>query len=340
MFNSYFFCPNFIERQSRITDEFAYDIALNHFYDFMNDSDHKIILDENKFIISLYRKASSDPSLFEKKGTTERLVRYLSSGKVNTDISSHKIFDSELEEFVKLVSHTPTTYHKIIITDQPDEYKPYIDILNISSITILESRLYKQSRNDLRLFYFSYHQLTQDLLKSCKFLASTKATKLEDEYNDYIRDLLKMVGYIVHDQHRSGRSQNSFNNLGELDLVVENAGQDVSIIEALRAKSINRTNIESHYKKLIDNYNPQRLPHTYLVVYYHDGSNFTSFQEKYQEYIESIDGSSMYETKDIKLGRVTLCDTGEGNAIRAFKQAISIDSDPCFCTHILVNLSS
>ncbi|EHY0959466.1 hypothetical protein D8T49_21660 [Vibrio vulnificus] len=293
----------------------------------------------NKFVVSLYRKASTDPKLSHFKGTTERLVRYLNSDKANIDFSSYNIFEDELFEFVKLVTHTPTTFHKIIITDNTNEYLPFIDDLNRSSVTLLSSKDYIKSKTDNRIFNFSHDQLTRDIFKSCRLLAASKATKIEDEYNDYVRDLLKMVGYIVHDQTRSGRSQNSFTNLGELDLSIESSGQDVSIIEALRATGMNRSNIESHYKKLIDNYNPLRLPQTHLITYYYDSNNFSSFKDNYLGYISKLDGSSMSDTKSIILGNLSECDTGEGDAIFAFKQMISVDDQPCSCTHTLVNLS-
>ncbi|PSW39603.1 hypothetical protein [Photobacterium leiognathi] len=339
MYNSYFFCPRFLERQSLSTNEFDYEIVVHWFYEFNDDSIHKLILDMNKFIISLYRKTSTDPNLSHFKATSERLVRYLKSGNANVDFSSYSLFENNLLEFVKLVTHTPTTFHKIIITDNPKEYHPYIEELKRSSVTLLSSKDYKKSKTDNRIFNFSHDQLTRDIFKSCRLLAASKATKIEDEYNDYIRDLLKMVGYVVHDQTRSGRSQNSFMNLGELDLSIESSGQDVSIIEALRAKSMNKSNIESHYKKLIDNYNPQRLPQTHLIIYYYDCNNFSRFKKNYLTYISELDGSSMSETKSIILGDLSECDTGEGDAIFAFKQIISVDDQPCSCTHTLVNLS-
>lgn len=72
---------------------------------------------------------------------------------------------------------------------------------------------------------------------------------LEDDMNDYLRDLLDAIGYIVRDQTRQGTS-NGGKQAGEVDILVRNENIPFAIIEALKLSSVNKSYISKHIDKI------------------------------------------------------------------------------------------
>jgi len=112
-------------------------------------------------------------------------------------------------------------------------------------------------------------------------------TNTEDESNDFIRDMLLSKHYEVRDQTREGASS-SGSQAGELDLLIENKNSLFSIIEAMRLDSVDTNYINTHYKKLLLNYNPLMVKITFLVSYY-EGTRFDLWWERYTQYIDSLE---------------------------------------------------
>lgn len=80
-------------------------------------------------------------------------------------------------------------------------------------------------------------------------------------------------------------------NPGVTDLMVlDNEKNPLTIIEAIKIKSVDKGNILKHLKKLLDNYNPNGLPELFLIAYVEKAKHlFQSFWESYCKYIEKTD---------------------------------------------------
>ncbi len=108
--------------------------------------------------------------------------------------------------------------------------------------------------------------------------------ELENSRNRFIRSLLnKVQGFNVKDQTQHGSSASGISP-GEIDLLI--TSPTYTIIEALNLNSVNSTILNSHIKKLEDNYDPIGLKEKYLLVYVDIKSDFVKFCVKYYNHIE------------------------------------------------------
>lgn len=124
-----------------------------------------------------------------------------------------------------------------------------------------------------------------ELIDCCRCLQSNKTyyDKDENTRNRFIRDLLKAKGFNVQDQTQHGQSSTG-KSAGEVDLLVENP--IYTIIEALNLNSVDSTILNSHIKKLEENYDPEGLTEKYLLVYADKQSKFNDFCTKYHGHID------------------------------------------------------
>ena len=119
----------------------------------------------------------------------------------------------------------------------------------------------------------------------------------ENKRNSYVRDLLSTAGYVCRDQTLQGVSPTGKSD-GELDILIsdKDGAVDLAIIEALKMKSFNKTErayLDSHLKKLVDNYNPKGLPNLYLVSYVAwDKSQFNVKANEYCDHVMSHSDTS------------------------------------------------
>lgn len=93
--------------------------------------------------------------------------------------------------------------------------------------------------------------ILQDLLAACVKLQSnsTYFETSENQRNDYIRDLLKTEKYDVKDQTRRGISAIG-KSAGEVDILIEEGGLPVTIIEALNLDSLDTNYLDRHLDKV------------------------------------------------------------------------------------------
>lgn len=116
----------------------------------------------------------------------------------------------------------------------------------------------------------------KDLQESRKILQGG-----ENNYNTYIRNLLRMAGYNVQDQTLGGESE-SKKQIGEIDFTIMKTTEiPFAIVEALNIKSDSVSEMEyfsKHLKKLLDNYNPMGVSITFLINY------VKCAKEKFDEY--------------------------------------------------------
>lgn len=132
-----------------------------------------------------------------------------------------------------------------------------------------------------------------DLLKTLIATASqlqgiAKSLKPEeDSRNDFIARILDIKGFIVKDHSRWGRSA-SGKSIGRPDFKIENPeGEAVAMMEAFNLRTIDRTVIDKHLKKIFG-YDPSGLEQNFILVY-SVASDFSELWKKYLNYIPKID---------------------------------------------------
>lgn len=131
----------------------------------------------------------------------------------------------------------------------------------------------------------SKETLLLDLLAACIKLQSNFTYRIasENQRNDFIRDLLKMAKYDVIDQTRRGVSP-SGKSTGEVDILVEEEGFPITIIEALNLDSLNTSYLDMHIDKIYSydtNGNMFNIILSYVSVV-----DFSKFCEKYFKHIQ------------------------------------------------------
>jgi hypothetical protein len=89
----------------------------------------------------------------------------------------------------------------------------------------------------------------------------------EDDRNTRIRDDLRYIGYVVHDQTRQGTTE-SGKRAGELDLEIRREnGLPWTIVESLRISNGAKANWNKHLDKLVDSYNAHGLRTLFLIAF-------------------------------------------------------------------------
>ena len=104
----------------------------------------------------------------------------------------------------------------------------------------------------------------------------------ENGINDRLCDLLRMK-YHVDDQSRQGQSL-SQENVGEIDFLVFDGKEPVSIMEALKLNSLDKGYIDDHITKLLVNYDPQGFPRASLIMYV-TCKDFGRFWDNFSKYM-------------------------------------------------------
>ncbi len=117
--------------------------------------------------------------------------------------------------------------------------------------------------------------ILKDLVSFLIILQSRKHLDLqEDQWNDYLSDLLRAKQYYVSDQSRNGRSgsenQNNYNS-GELDISIRdlnNNGVIKTIIETLQITSCGEKNkvISTHVNKLLNRYDTSGNKENFIII--------------------------------------------------------------------------
>ena len=109
---------------------------------------------------------------------------------------------------------------------------------------------------------------------------------LEDSRNMFVSSQLNMAGYTCCDQQTGGISL-AGNSFGERDFVIKDKnGVDSFIYEGMNLAAVDKSYIDEHIQKLIDNYNPLGLRQSALVSYVEcDKGRFKSFTNNYRTHI-------------------------------------------------------
>ena len=106
--------------------------------------------------------------------------------------------------------------------------------------------------------------------------------KTENELNDGLRDMLNMV-FECADQTRQGVSEEEIDS-GEVDILIKDKGIPVSIIEAMRLRSMERQVLSKHIDKVLTKYDFNGCKIVNIVIYAFM-VDFGSFWTKCSKYL-------------------------------------------------------
>lgn len=276
-------CPDFVV--ANISD---INLFSGFFIGTIVNGENQLILDaDEKIRLGYLKSCKNNKDSFYLLQKWEAELSKASSGKILLAPVSNSTDDIK-DIVVCAVANAATTFDKHIVVLDNNSYSGYVDelvrqrvnLLNLNSISLIS----KEDRVQRPLNFIKFDS---DLSWVLQRLGRRSAKGYgEDDFNDFIRDMLLAKNYEVKDQTREGESQ-SGKKAGELDLVIEDRGELFAIIEALILNSLDQANILKHYSKLIDNYNPIHVKRLFLIAYY-TGAKFDAWCERYIEYLKGI----------------------------------------------------
>lgn len=200
------------------------------------------------------------------------------------------IFDAEIKKDLKRIGQWKRQYFNSFEKDDANK-KHYLELKkkeqNIENEfnliwDKLENVMKERGREKRKN---SKETILNDLLSACVKLQSnaTYYARSENQRNDFIRDLLKMAKYDVIDQGRRGLS--SIGKCpGEVDILIEEDGLPVTIIEALNLDSLNTNYLDNHIDKI---YRYDTVGNMFnIILSYVSVFDFSKFCEKYSKHIK------------------------------------------------------
>ena len=152
-------------------------------------------------------------------------------------------------------------------------------------------------------------QILCDLLNACICLQedSKYFNELENPRNDNVRNLLKMAGHDVKDQTRRGLSATGM-DAGEVDILIEEDGHTVTIIEALNLSYVDATKLDEHIDKI---YGYDTVGNKFnVILVYVKTKNFADFCKRYYEHIKEhkYAYALISSESDIQIGKAAYSD--------------------------------
>ncbi|WP_448125643.1 hypothetical protein [Pseudomonas veronii] len=329
MINSHCICPSFLSKN--IADA---DVFLNIFIGRFICSGDQIVLDkEERLTTSYITSLEKNIDGFNNYKTWAKMLEQNQAGKTLLSSSGHSIsFD---EVVYKTISSAVTTFTKNIITENNNHYVGFIKEINRQRINLLNLQSLTHHSAMLQIGKKpTYPELELDLEWVLQRLGRlTGKDKSEDDYNDYVRDMLLSKKYEVKDQTREGASS-SGEGAGELDIIIEDQQNLFSIIEAMKLNCVDSGYIDKHYSKLLSNYNPLAIKRTFLVTYY-TGSNFIDWWARYKSHISKLDMSVFIAGAVFDSHRIDEQATSFGSIKKMHHHLMSGD-EHSICTHIAI----
>lgn len=193
-----------------------------------------------------------------------------------------------------------TRYELMINTLAQLKYDSSIESKVLNKIGFFE-RLELQIYSTKELIEISKIQLVKeeilpDLIDLCLTIQTRKRLDLsEDEWNNYLTDLLRAKQYGISDQTQSGQSgsKNRHARSGELDITVRNLhknGTIKTIIECLQLKSCGAKNktVPEHINKLINRYDTAGNDECFIIIY-SKAADFSQLWLNYQSRINTLE---------------------------------------------------
>ena len=165
-----------------------------------------------------------------------------------------------------------------------------------------KERLFSQAKDNI----LTCDKLCEYLISACAQIQSNPKywNEKEDPRSTQVRTILRNRGVFVSDQTLYGHAKDS-DNPGEVDLMImKDAADPLTIIEAMNIDSVNKKYIQDHLNKLLDDYNPSGLPELFLVAYVQKAKK--SFQTFWNDYVDFITGT---DAGDFRFESIDECET-------------------------------
>lgn len=195
--------------------------------------------------------------------------------------ADHDFLPENLERLITIYLRNPKLFKTLFADVDLNEYRDLMPKDLQEQFDEVNYKTVEPTKNN-----FSELRLLEDLLFCCEKLQANHSCKefLEDDKNDYIRDLLTAMGYDLRDQTRQGSSPGGKQS-GEVDLLIKMGKLSFSIVEALNLSSVNETYISEHIDKI---YKYDTLGNfCNFIISYVKIKNFSQFWKKYILYTRS-----------------------------------------------------
>ena len=172
-----------------------------------------------------------------------------------------------------------------------DRYENYaVEIKQVAQAMCSGAMLPASNEDRLNTTLLEASGVLNDIIRSCETVCINQDCnygKLENQINDYIRDLLEARGYSqIRDQSRHGVSSNG-ESAGEVDLLLKKDDREVAIVEGLKLASVDKAYIKKHIDKAIVNYNP--LGTSTFIIAYAGAADFAGFWNRLYSYLTSYE---------------------------------------------------
>lgn len=211
--------------------------------------------------------------------------------KVSEQIYTAEIFNTDKIDLLEKYEKALETITKLRLNTDSIEYKALAE-------TDFFQKMQIQLDSWKELISLSYtapvkENIFKDLQNSLLTIQSRKNLSLtEDQWNDYICDLLRMQKYYIADQSRSGNSGSSDKRKatsGELDITIRdisNNGNVKTIIETLKIESCGKkdTVIKMHIDKLLNRYDTGGNKENFIIILSY-AKNFSKLWDAYKFHI-------------------------------------------------------
>lgn len=203
-------------------------------------------------------------------------------------------------------------YHDLMPADLMELYDEEKEIPDCDKAENIEEKLYK------------------DIIFCCEKVQAdyTLRNALENTINDKIRDLLEGRGYDTKDQTRRGTSAEG-KDAGAIDILIKQKRFPITLIEALRLKSVDKSYIQDHIDKIYK-YDTLGMKFNFLISYVKT-KDFNGFYKRYNIFVSN----TKYPYKLDKILERPECQYSE---IRTIEMLLDREGIETKLYHILIHL--
>lgn len=327
---SHCICPSFLSKNIG-DDSVFFKVFLERFL----MSDDQIVLDREERLAKSYVD-----SLQENRTALENYFRWremLDRRDAGKTLLASSGSSSSLDETVySTITSAVTSFGKVIVTDNNNNYSTFINEINRQRIHLFNLQNLTTSNDTLTKKNIDFSELENDLEWVLHRLGRrAEKDDSEDYNNDYLRDMLSSKGYEIKDQTREGASMSGV-GAGELDLVIEDRSYLFTLIEAMRLTSVDSDYIDKHYLKLLNNYNPLEVKRSFLITYY-SGANFSTWWDRYKKHISAIDMSTFVHSDYNSVTKIVDQPTSFGS-VKKLHHHLEVGGEPSLCTHFAIRI--
>lgn len=320
--NAYCFCPSFLG----VAPVSSVIEALVH-------NKHSIFLDDQNRLMEEYsRVLSANTDSFALFNILQYAL--VDNQKLISNVSNCHV-DSDF--LFQTLTGIHTTETKFLASADRQSHNRIVPRLNELSIQEIYPHNFSLAVNGNMYRRFNINEFMLELEHSLYLVMGERNGKLEDEYNTTLASCLRAKRFIVLDQTYHGRSSTGL-TLGKLDLLIEDGGFK-TIIEPLKLRGMETAPFYVHLNKLLDNYNPLRIEHTFLVTYYSGKRcDFRQFIIDYRERLNNLDLSQLNHSSTWIFQPSTDLNT-ELSSLFLIEQRGTVNGFPLTCYHFIADFS-